>query len=275
MKKVIYPLLIVASNFLAFTAAAQIAPERQPNCAGPEYPSASKRLEEEGTVTLRYLVGTDGSVISAEVEKSSGFRRLDEAARSSIVKCQFKPALKDGIPVERVSKQNYTFRLESGTKISPVPYKVSDLNGVLLKNGTFPKLRFVSFSEPEYLSINCRLANNPLYVSDQNISINKFIENAFNSELKQADLFSDQGLLLTADIKRISVSTFPSGSWDIELDLKLESGKKINYFHTHQFPLSTMNGALSCPKAAQEFPIAIQQLFYKIAATKTFLEPAK
>ena len=275
MKKLFYLLLVLSGNFWALTAIGQTASEVQPKCAGPDYPSASKRLEEEGTVTLRYLVGTDGNVISAEVEKSSGFRRLDEAAKSSIVKCQFKPAIKDGIPVQRVSKQNYTFRLESGTKITPVPYKVSDLNGVLLKNGTFPKLRFVSFSEPEYLSINCRLANNPLYVSDQYISINKFIENAFNSELKQADLYSEQGLLLTADIKRISVSTFPSGSWDIDLDLKLESGKKINYSHTHQFPLSTMNGALSCPKAAQEFPIAIQQLFYKIAASKTFIEPAK
>jgi len=275
MKKLFYLLLVLASNFWALTAIGQTASEVQPKCVGPDYPSASKRLEEEGTVTLRYLVGTDGKVISAEVEKSSGFRRLDEAARSALVKCQFKPVLEDGIPVQRVSKQNYAFRLENAAKISPVQYKVSDLNGVLLKNGTFPKMRFVSFSEPESLSINCRLSTNPIYVSAQNISINKFIENAFNSELQAADLYSEQGTLLTADIKRISSSTFPSGSWDLELDLKLESGRKINYSHSHQFATSTTEGTQSCLKAAQEFPVAVQQLFYKIAANKNFIEPAK
>jgi hypothetical protein len=174
-----------------------------------------------------------------------------------------------------LSQKKYTFKLETGKIDTPVPYRVAAANGALLRNGNFPKMRFFSFSEPESLSINCRIANNPLYVSAQNISINKFIENAFNAELQEAGLYSEQGVLLTADIKRIASSTFPSGSWDLELDLKLESGKKINFFHSHQFPLSTMNGVLSCPKAAQEFPISIQQLFYKIVDSKALIEPSK
>ena len=32
-------------------------------CEKPEYPSASRRMEEEGTVHLRFLVGVDGRVI--------------------------------------------------------------------------------------------------------------------------------------------------------------------------------------------------------------------
>jgi protein TonB len=39
-------------------------------CDKPEYPSTSKRLEEEGTVGLRFLVGVDGKVIQSEIEKS-------------------------------------------------------------------------------------------------------------------------------------------------------------------------------------------------------------
>ena len=275
MKKLIYLLLLLLSYFWALSAAGQTVPEAQSNCPRPEYPSASKRLEEEGTVTLRFLVGSDGKVISAEVEKSSNFRRLDEAAKSALMKCQFKPSLKDGIPVEGVAKMNYSFKLDLGPRILPAPYKVSELNGVLLKNGTYPKMRFISFSEPESLSINCRLSTNPIYVSFNNIPINKFIENAFNSELQQADLYSEQGSLLTADIKSISVSTFPSGSWNLELDLKLESGRKINYSHSHQFATSTAEGTQSCVKAAQEFPVAVQQLFYKIAGNKNFIETAK
>ncbi|MBM3387163.1 MAG: energy transducer TonB, partial [Betaproteobacteria bacterium] len=68
------------------------------NCEKPEYPSASRRLEEEGTVHLRFLVGPDGKVMQSEVEKSSGYKRLDEAARAGLSRCQFRPATLDGKP---------------------------------------------------------------------------------------------------------------------------------------------------------------------------------
>ena len=82
------------------------------NCEKPEYPSASRRLEEEGTVFLRFLVGADGKVVQAEVEKSSGFRRLDEAARAGLSRCQFKPATVDGKPEQAWASMKYTWRLE-------------------------------------------------------------------------------------------------------------------------------------------------------------------
>ncbi len=82
------------------------------NCEKPEYPSASRRLEEEGTVSLKFLVGVDGKVLQAEVEKSSGFRRLDEAARAGLAKCQFKPATVDGKPEQAWASMKYTWRLE-------------------------------------------------------------------------------------------------------------------------------------------------------------------
>ena len=81
-------------------------------CEKPEYPSASRRLEEEGTVALRFLVGVDGKVIQSEVEKSSGFKRLDEAARAGLSKCQFRPALVDGKPEQAWATIKYTWRLE-------------------------------------------------------------------------------------------------------------------------------------------------------------------
>jgi periplasmic protein TonB len=81
-------------------------------CEKPEYPSASRRLEEEGTVSLRFLVGPDGKVIQAEVEKSSGFKRLDEAARAGLSRCAFKPATVDGKPEQGWATMKYTWRLE-------------------------------------------------------------------------------------------------------------------------------------------------------------------
>lgn len=82
------------------------------NCQKPEYPSASRRLEEEGTVHLRFLVGVDGLVVQSEIQKSSGFGRLDEAARAGLSKCQFKPGTLDGKPEQSWTTMRYTWRLE-------------------------------------------------------------------------------------------------------------------------------------------------------------------
>ena len=82
------------------------------NCEKPEYPSASRRMEEEGTVSLRFLIGPDGKVIQSEIEKSSGYKRLDEAARAGLSRCQFRPATVDGKPEQAWASMKYTWRLE-------------------------------------------------------------------------------------------------------------------------------------------------------------------
>lgn len=81
-------------------------------CDKPDYPNASRRMEEEGTVSLRFLVGVDGKVIQSEIEKSSGFKRLDEAARAGLSKCRFQPATVDGRPEQAWASMKYTWRLE-------------------------------------------------------------------------------------------------------------------------------------------------------------------
>jgi len=82
------------------------------NCQKPDYPSASRRNEEEGTVQLRFLVGIDGKVIESQVEKTSGYARLDEAARAALARCQFKPGTVDGKPEQAWASMKYTWRLE-------------------------------------------------------------------------------------------------------------------------------------------------------------------
>ena len=82
------------------------------SCAKPDYPSASRRLEEEGTVSLKFLIGADGRVLQAEIEKTSGFPRLDEAARNALSKCQFRPGTVDGKAEQSWASIKYTWRLE-------------------------------------------------------------------------------------------------------------------------------------------------------------------
>ncbi|WP_432422910.1 energy transducer TonB [Variovorax boronicumulans] len=61
------------------------------------YPAMSKRLGEQGKVIVKVLVGVDGLPKSAEVKKSSGFDRLDEAAVEYIMKCRFVPGKVNGV----------------------------------------------------------------------------------------------------------------------------------------------------------------------------------
>ena len=82
------------------------------SCAKPDYPSASRRLEEEGTVSLKFLIGADGRVLQADIEKTSGFPRLDEAARNALSKCQFRPGTIDGKAEQSWASIKYTWRLE-------------------------------------------------------------------------------------------------------------------------------------------------------------------
>jgi protein TonB len=58
----------------------------------PPYPSMSRRLGEEGKVLLKVRVLPDGNPASVDVEKSSSFGRLDEAARQAVARWRFVPA---------------------------------------------------------------------------------------------------------------------------------------------------------------------------------------
>ncbi|MFZ6645790.1 energy transducer TonB [Undibacterium sp. TJN25] len=81
-------------------------------CAKPAYPAASLRNEESGTVDLSFLVGVDGRVIDSKVEKSSGHRTLDNAARAGLSLCKFVPGTVDGKPEQFWTKMQYVWKLE-------------------------------------------------------------------------------------------------------------------------------------------------------------------
>lgn len=64
----------------------------------PPYPAISKRLNEKGVSTIRVLIGTDGKAQRAEVAKSSGFTRLDDAAVATALRWRYVPGKRDGVP---------------------------------------------------------------------------------------------------------------------------------------------------------------------------------
>ena len=81
-------------------------------CEKPEYPPASLRAQESGIVLLAFLIDLDGSAIESRIERSTGFRRLDEAARKALGLCKFKPATVDGKPERAWAKIEYEWKIE-------------------------------------------------------------------------------------------------------------------------------------------------------------------
>ena len=82
------------------------------SCDKPEYPPAARRANETGTVLLSFLIDTSGRVIQSKVERSSGSRRLDDAAREGLGLCKFRPATVDGVPQQAWARIEYVWRLE-------------------------------------------------------------------------------------------------------------------------------------------------------------------
>ena len=82
------------------------------SCDKPEYPPAARRANETGTVRLQFLIDESGKVVDSRVERSSGSRRLDEAARGALELCHFKPATVNGKPTRAWARLEYVWTLE-------------------------------------------------------------------------------------------------------------------------------------------------------------------
>jgi TonB family protein len=100
-------------------AAARVAPEpsARPGAVsppellsseGPVYPQTARQFRVSGTVMVDVLVGTDGRVRQAKVV--SGPVMLRDAAVTAVRRWVYRPALRDGKPVEASTPAEVTFR---------------------------------------------------------------------------------------------------------------------------------------------------------------------
>jgi bla regulator protein BlaR1 len=118
--KAAIPVLALATLTLA--ACSTVAPKADPvyvqpvanfqTCAKPEWPKASLRKEETGTVTLKFEIGETGEVMDSMVKNSSGHPDLDQAARNGIKKCRFIPGTIDGKPARMWMQMQYVWLLK-------------------------------------------------------------------------------------------------------------------------------------------------------------------
>lgn len=212
------------------------------DCEKPIYPSVSKTLLEEGTVQLKFLVGSDGKLIESAVDKSTGFRRLDEAARIGLSKCTFIPAIKDGLYVEGWASMKFTWRIDVsapcagsdaskwksclGTLTTPtggmsvVEYGVGkkigrgieyDSSGKVIRAGIFEGENLVSERnlDPKLYPFNTQLLAN---------SANELL----NTTAVQPNIASSNSPSQQKDFKSYSTILKNSGSWAVLVNEQVE-----------------------------------------------------
>lgn len=82
------------------------------NNPAPAYPPLSRRMREEGKVMLRVQVTAEGLPAQVDLAESSGFARLDAAAREAVQRWRFVPAKQGGQPVAAAVIVPVVFKLE-------------------------------------------------------------------------------------------------------------------------------------------------------------------
>lgn len=76
------------------------------------YPSASRRLSEEGRVVATITISAAGKAGAMSIAQSSGFPRLDGAAECVVRRLPFEPGKRDGQAVDAQATLPIVFKLE-------------------------------------------------------------------------------------------------------------------------------------------------------------------
>ncbi|KWF33797.1 energy transducer TonB [Burkholderia diffusa] len=78
----------------------------------PTYPSMSRRRGETGTAYVHFVIGLTGKIESVELQKSSGYPRLDEAALDATRASTCPPYLENGQAIRAAHTLPFNFTLD-------------------------------------------------------------------------------------------------------------------------------------------------------------------
>jgi TonB family protein len=105
---------VCACLLLQPTHATELAqPAKILEASAPEYPSAARRRDDQGTVHVRVRVLASGQASEVQVQRSSGIPELDQAAVAAVNASKFRPAQSvAGVPVDSWVIVPYKFILQ-------------------------------------------------------------------------------------------------------------------------------------------------------------------
>ena len=96
---------------VAIVAATPIKTVRLPNCGEDYYPAQALRLNQQGSVVVKFCVGVNNKLDGpVEVVNSSGFPLLDEAAGKCLSAGTWKAGIVEGKPARTCKDIKVTFK---------------------------------------------------------------------------------------------------------------------------------------------------------------------
>jgi protein TonB len=78
----------------------------------PDYPASELRLQRDGKVTVKVLVGTNGRVKAVEQLSATSSAFFDATKRQALSSWRFKPATRGGVAEESWMTLSVTFRIQ-------------------------------------------------------------------------------------------------------------------------------------------------------------------
>jgi protein TonB len=78
----------------------------------PEYPASELRLQRDGSVSVKVLVGANGRVKAVEQLSATSPAFFDATRRQALSKWRFKPATRGGVAEESWMTLSVTFRIQ-------------------------------------------------------------------------------------------------------------------------------------------------------------------
>lgn len=82
------------------------------NMLQPPYPAEEQRAGNSGRVVVRVLIGIDGRVKQVEKISAASDAFFAATQRQALGKWRFKPATKDGVPIEQWKVMSLRFQIE-------------------------------------------------------------------------------------------------------------------------------------------------------------------
>jgi protein TonB len=86
-----------------------------PSNPEPLYPEELRRQQIGGTVLLRVVISSDGSVERVTLEKTSGHQQLDDSALAAVRVWRFQPPRRNGVPTRFEALLPITFAIRGMT----------------------------------------------------------------------------------------------------------------------------------------------------------------
>ncbi|MFZ3484303.1 TonB family protein [Sphingomonas sp. 3-13AW] len=78
----------------------------------PAYPPVERRADRNGIVTVRVRIGTDGRVLAVEPVRATSDAFLEATRKQALSRWRFRPATRDGVPVESWHVMTVRFEME-------------------------------------------------------------------------------------------------------------------------------------------------------------------